>query len=695
MAFHDRLSNTQRILLAIFCFPLLPFYFCALCYARSHEEQEEGKPTELAHMEAGKTVETQRDSSFTGFQSDGNGNDRSQQPRGNGLPGQPVQMQPDEQAPVITSYTNEGTHVTVEVHPRNTTPQLFKKFSLGKGVRKLPSLTGLDNKGFQENGEGRVPLPGGKDLHAYPWDKSSLKSMTLDLQQFEKLDAYASKVSVKNSIEELVKALLREARNDLEKVRAIWMWICHHIEYDVAGFHNKGQRSCEPKDVLHTGKSVCEGYAGLFQQMCSVAGVRCMKLSGYSKGYSYRRGQSFTGDSDHAWNAVYLDGRWHLLDSTWGSGSVNDSCSKFTFQYKEFYFLTHPALFINNHFPDNSNWQLLKPALTLKEFESNMLYNSQFYILGMLATHPETPIIQTVNGKATISIESRAPLLFMFKLQGTEEHGLMTLKKNGMKLEIYPQKTGNHKLQVFAKPAKGSEDHYNEVLEYTIECSSVDKNMCFPKDLRQPVGPSWFTERKGFLRPSHPEPIIHTNDGRCSITFTLGKDISILPSLHSDNTSLTEDMRRRHIMEIHRGNQIEFKIHLPHAGKFVLRLFAKKKSDPGNYNYIFNYLISCPNTEVKWPVFPEYYRNWAESYELLEPLAGLLPANRNVQFKLKLHSIAKAFVKGKDTSPLTLSKDGYWEGTCNTSGCTEVCVMVQENANLKFSYLLKYEVETQ
>lgn len=31
---------------------------------------------------------------------------------------------------------------------------------------------------------------------AYPWDKSSLKSMPLDLQQFEKLDAYALKVSL-------------------------------------------------------------------------------------------------------------------------------------------------------------------------------------------------------------------------------------------------------------------------------------------------------------------------------------------------------------------------------------------------------------------------------------------------------------------------------------------------------------------
>lgn len=29
---------------------------------------------------------------------------------------------------------------------------------------------------------------------AYPWDRSSLKSMALDLRQFEKLDTYASQV---------------------------------------------------------------------------------------------------------------------------------------------------------------------------------------------------------------------------------------------------------------------------------------------------------------------------------------------------------------------------------------------------------------------------------------------------------------------------------------------------------------------
>lgn len=36
-------------------------------------------------------------------------------------------------------------------------------------------------------------------------------------------------VTAKSSVEELVKTLLRVAHTDLEKVRAIWTWICHHI----------------------------------------------------------------------------------------------------------------------------------------------------------------------------------------------------------------------------------------------------------------------------------------------------------------------------------------------------------------------------------------------------------------------------------------------------------------------------------
>ncbi|NXB69948.1 KY peptidase, partial [Donacobius atricapilla] len=586
-----------------------------------------------------------------------------------------------------------GTQVTVEIHHEDTSPQLIKRLSLGKDRSSVPL--------FHHTAKKNTPcLPKTVTTHffpAYPWDKSSLKSMPVDLQQLEKLDAYALKVNVKNSVEELVKALLKKARTDLEKVRAIWMWICHHIEYDVVGYHNKSQLSSKPRDVLQMGKSICEGYAELFEHMCSLAGIQCKKLSGHAKGHGYKTGQTFTGDSDHAWNAVYLEGRWHLLDSTWGSGSVDDSFTKFTYRYNEFYFLTHPALFINNHFPDNSNWQLLKPTLTLREFENNMLHSSNFYMLGLLAAHPETPIIHTVNGKASVSVDCRSGTLFMFKLKGTDEHGLMTLQKHGMELDIYPQETGRHKLEIFAKPSKAeaSDDDYKCVVEYVVECESVDKAMRFPKDLHQPVGPSWFSERHGFLQPSHRQPVLHTNDGRCSLLFTLRRDISVLTSLHAEGSSLAEDMGRRHVLQIHRRSQIELKVHLPHTGNFVLKIYSKKKSDPGNYDYIFNYLIRCLNTEVKWPAFPQSYSKWLQDYEILEPLSGLLPANRNVQFKLKMHGVAKVLVQAENTYPLTHNK-GFWEGTCNTSGCREVFVMVHENANHSFySQVLKYEVETQ
>ena len=95
-------------------------------------------------------------------------------------------------------------------------------------------------------------------------------------------------------------------------------------------------------------------------------------------------------------------------------------------------------------------------------------------------------------------------------------------------------------------------------------------------------------------------------------------------------------------------------------------------------------------------MFPESFGNWGQDNELLEPLSGVLPANRNVPFKLKLHGVAKALVKGQDTWPLTLNSEGYWEGSCSTAGCQEVYVMVLENANHSFySYILKYKVNGQ
>ncbi|KAB0403841.1 hypothetical protein E2I00_010590 [Balaenoptera physalus] len=579
----------------------------------------------------------------------------------------------------ITSYSFAGTQLTVEVHPQDAMPQLLKKFSLAKRFQG------------DKNGNTRPRQPGGKDAHAYPWDRSSLKSMPLDLRQFEKLDTYASQVTVKSGLDALVSDLLQEAHSDLERVRAIWIWICHHIEYDIEAAQEKDRQAFKPTTILQTQKTNCDGYAGLFERM--IAGVHCMTVPGYSKGFGYQPGQSFSGEFDHAWNAVFLEGRWHLVDSTWGSGLVDSTTSKFTFLYNEFYFLTHPALFIEDHFPDNKNWQLLKPPQSLRQFENNMYHKSEFYNKGMLSAHPQTSIIKTVNGKVTVTIESCAPTLFMFMLNGKQEHGLLSLRKNGMKLDVYPPTVGTHKLQIFAK---GNSEIYSSVLEYTLKCHYADIDVRLPAELHQPVGPSWFSEQMGITKPSHPEPVIYTSDGRCSVSFSVEEGISVLASLHGDDGPVTEETQRRYIFQLQWEKRTELKVQLPHAGKFALKIFVKKRQEPGNYVFVFNYLLCCTNSKVNWPVFPESFGNWGQENELLEPLSGVLPANRNVPFKLKLHGVAKALVKGQDTWPLTLNREGYWEGSCSTAGCQEVYVMVLENANHNFySYILKYKVNAQ
>nr|XP_034960899.1 kyphoscoliosis peptidase-like [Zootoca vivipara] len=219
----------------------------------------------------------------------------------------------------------------------------------------------------------------------YPWDKSNKKSIQIDLEKFKELDAYAQKVDIRNSVKNLVSVLLKKAHGDLEKVRAIWMWICHHIEYDVEGCYNLDKVSFKPADILQSGKAICGGYARLFQEMCSIAGIQCEYLRGSS---------NVKGKSNHAWNAVRVDGRWHLLDCTWGSGTVDTAFSKFTFRYDEFYFLTHPALFIKKHFPEDPKWQLLKQMVTLEEFEHQ--YDPDLHTAGL--TGAVIRISTTENG---------------------------------------------------------------------------------------------------------------------------------------------------------------------------------------------------------------------------------------------------------------------------------------------------------
>jgi transglutaminase/protease-like cytokinesis protein 3 len=120
---------------------------------------------------------------------------------------------------------------------------------------------------------------------------------------------------------------------DLEKGRAIFVWITEHIAYD-CGQQNRVET--EPEEAVHplyyTQQQVelilkrrrtrCEGYAFMFRTMCRLAGIYATTLEGYAR-FDGRKVDPATVEPNHAWNAVCFDGEWRELDLSAASGQCD------------------------------------------------------------------------------------------------------------------------------------------------------------------------------------------------------------------------------------------------------------------------------------------------------------------------------------------------------------------------------------
>ncbi len=151
--------------------------------------------------------------------------------------------------------------------------------------------------------------------------------------------------------------------NDSLKARAIFKWISQTIDYDVKEFNRRKfsnklkLRKQSIKAVLKRKKAVCAGYANLFEAIAKKSGLEVVTIIGIAKSDIGEIGDVRL-KSNHAWNAVKIDGIWRLIDVTWGSGGVNKK-DQYVREMKDYYFFSNPAQFVVNHFPDKVEWQLL------------------------------------------------------------------------------------------------------------------------------------------------------------------------------------------------------------------------------------------------------------------------------------------------------------------------------------------------
>ena len=215
----------------------------------------------------------------------------------------------------------------------------------------------------------------------------------------------------------LTQKLVASYNSEKDKVTAIFNWIAENIAYyrPEARSNRKGKSHKQVADeifyediplpsltervatsVLKNRRAVCDGYARLFQSLCSHAGIRSQVITGYAR--TKWEGANTRFKSNHTWNAVCIDGVWWLLDVTWASGFIARSSGEFVRHYDDYYFLSSPEKFIEHHYPDDQRWTLMSDPPAMQEFRYTPFCQKSFNKYGITSFYPARGVIETKVG---------------------------------------------------------------------------------------------------------------------------------------------------------------------------------------------------------------------------------------------------------------------------------------------------------
>ncbi len=305
----------------------------------------------------------------------------------------------------------------------------------------------------------------------YGWGQPNKKETAKLFQQDEKqnstpdfssIDHYVLNLKTKKKLsnDELVAQIIQQSQTKIEKARAIFIWIANNIAYDTS------RKITTKEEALKQGKGVCEAYSGLYKEFCELAGLEVVIIQGDSKQYYYKK-PSDLDKGGHAWNAVKSDdGRWVIVDATWGAGHVNNGT--FTRNLSTYWFDPAPEICIFTHFPKEEKWQLLSkpvsrdkflrmpplsPNLALWGFNPEAIFS--YYTKAKDASFPDTYSVDVdwkINTMPVCGVlKTGKPYEFEFNLPENEEVAIIYNDKDWVKF----QKDGNKFGVTFTPEKKG------------------------------------------------------------------------------------------------------------------------------------------------------------------------------------------------------------------------------------------------
>lgn len=303
---------------------------------------------------------------------------------------------------------------------------------------------------------------------------------------FKRVDAYTRTVIKTEDFRQMAKKLTVPFMTNQEKVRAIFVWITDNIKYDFEKYrtdrsnggytriYGRSQKEIEIKrqkikqekvnKVYTSGKGVCEDYSYLFEAMCQAVGIEAKTITGYARFNPADIGRH-TNTVNHAWNSVKIDGFWYLLDATWAAGTTDFRTGIFTKKFQEGFFLSDPAVFILNHFPEEPKWQLLPQPISFEGFSMFPFVHDGFYDYNVIDYNPQIAFLNSKQKFTEIELNFQD---FIPQIAVFDNNNLIKVdslrRDNNIKLNIPTfGKYGSH---IIVGVKNGN--YFDPILEYKI-----------------------------------------------------------------------------------------------------------------------------------------------------------------------------------------------------------------------------------
>ena len=145
---------------------------------------------------------------------------------------------------------------------------------------------------------------------------------TVFLNSVQNISWDKNKAAVKRAAE-----ITKGASSDKEKIKLLYEYVVKNISFDKAKLGTLPSDYVPDIDkTLQSKKGICYDFSSLLAAMARSVGVPCKLVKGYSDnavGY-------------HAWNEVYLDGKWMIIDAS-VDAQIHGTMFKDSGKYKKVY----------------------------------------------------------------------------------------------------------------------------------------------------------------------------------------------------------------------------------------------------------------------------------------------------------------------------------------------------------------------